>query len=227
MNTKQTDLAGRTLNPEDLPNPGVPFGRDTALVPNSSPMVGSGELMSRPRHSPSVGISRRTAIGRLVIGGAAALVAGDSVTALAQEGTPGAGTCVATAPPAEDGIGFASLLVGGVIHDMPSGPVEVRISRFTLAPDTIFEAAALPYPALMYIETGESACPGEAGRIVYNPDGSVLDEATENGVQYIPTGTTQYIPAGIADGAGNEGTGLMSSIVIEFVPVETDSTPTA
>nr|MBA2519793.1 hypothetical protein [Chloroflexia bacterium] len=138
------------------------------------------------------GLSRRAAISRLVIGGAAALVAGDRVTALAQDGTPSAGECVATAPPAEDGIGFASLLVGGIIHDMPTGPVEVRISRFTLAPDTIFDAASLPFPALMYIETGESACPGEAGRIVYNPDGSILDESTADGIQYIPTGTTQY-----------------------------------
>ena len=148
-------------------------------------------------------------------------------TALAQEATASAGECVATAPSAEDGVGFASLLVGGIVRDMPPGPVEIRISRFTLAPGTPFEAAAAPYPAFMYIETGESACPGEAGRIVYNPDGSILNESTEAGIQYIPTGTTQYIPAGIADGAGNEGTELMSSIVIEFVPVETDATPTA
>jgi len=30
-----------------------------------------------------------------------------------------------------------------------------------------------------------------------------------------------------ADGAGNEETGLMSSIIIEFVPVEQTATPTA
>jgi hypothetical protein len=56
---------------------------------------------------------------------------------------------VATAPPLEDGIGFAQLLVGGIVHDMPAGPVEVRISRLAMAPGTIIEPAASPYPALM------------------------------------------------------------------------------
>ena len=173
-----------------------------------------------------IGLSRRTAVVGMAAGAAAtALFARSPGHATAQQATPAAGQCVATAPAAQDGVGFASLLVGGIVRDMPPGRVEVRISRFTLAPGTLFEATALPYPALMYIETGESACPGEAGRIVYNPDGSILDESTEAGIQYIPTGTTQYIPAGIADGAGNEGTELMSSIVIEFVPVEGGATP--
>ena len=42
----------------------------------------------------------------------------------------------------------------------------------------------------------------------------------------MPTGTTQYIPANVSDGAGNKGTELMSSILIEFVPVQTGATPT-
>jgi hypothetical protein len=92
-------------------------------------------------------------------------------------------------------------------------------------PGVTVPAEAFPFPALMYIETGESACPGEAGRIVYAPDGSILDMAGESGTQYIPEGTTQYIPAGIPDGAGNEGTSLMSSLVISFAPAETDGTP--
>jgi hypothetical protein len=147
--------------------------------------------------------------------------------ATTQEATPAAGECVATAPTADaSGVGLASLLVGGIVRDMPAGPVEVRISRFTLEPGTPFEAVALPYPSLMYIETGASDCPGGARRIVYGPDGAILDETTGEGVQHIPTGTTQYIPASVPDGAGNEGTELMSSIVIEFVPVETGATPT-
>jgi hypothetical protein len=176
-------------------------------------------------------VSRRAAVSRLLIGGAAAaLVAHER--AAAQEATPEMGECVATAPPTQDGVGFVSLLVGGIIHDMPPGPVEIRLSRFTLEPGTPFPPAATPYPALMYIETGASDCPGGAGRIVYGPDGTVLDETTGDGVQHIPTGTTQYIPAGVPDGAGNEGDVLMSSFIIEFVPVgaETDAamgTPTA
>jgi hypothetical protein len=170
-------------------------------------------------------ISRRTAIGRLVVGGAAAALFAPAHAA-AQEATPTGGQCVATAPPTEEGVGFVSLLVGGIIHDMPSGPVEIRLSRFTLEPGTPFPASPLPYPALMYIETGASDCPGGAGRIVYGADGTILDETTGEGVQHIPTGTTQYIPAGVPDGAGNEGTELMSSFIIEFVPVEQTATPT-
>lgn len=189
-----------------------------------------------PRSLPSLlsrgalGVSRRAAVRRLVAGSSAALLAGSEfILAAAQEASPEAGQCVAMAPPAEDGVGFAMLLVGGIVHDMPAGPVEIRISRFTLEPGTPFPPSPLPYPALMYIETGASDCPGGAGRIVYAADGAILDETTGEGVQHIPTGTTQYIPAGVPDGAGNEGSELMSSLVIEFVPVETDaaSTPVA
>jgi hypothetical protein len=173
-------------------------------------------------------VSRRAALRRLVAGSGAALVAGHGLArAAAQEATPEAGQCVATAPPTEDGVGFATLLVGGIVHDMPAGPVEIRISRFTLEPGTPFPASPLPYPALMYIETGASDCPGGAGRIVYDADGAILDETTGDGVQHIPARTTQYIPAGVPDGAGNEGSELMSSIVIEFVPVADGGTPGA
>ena len=170
-------------------------------------------------------VSRRRVIGQLAIGGTAALLAQDHLAA--QEATPSAGQCVATAPPTEEGVGFVSLLVGGIIHDMPPGPVEIRLSRFTLEPGTPFPPGVSPYPSLMYIETGASDCPGGAGRIVYAADGTVLDETTGEGVQHIPTGTTQYIPAGVPDGAGNEGTELMSSFIIEFVSVEQPATPTA
>lgn len=186
---------------------------------------------------PRLGVSRRTVVVGMAAGAAAtgllacnrgpatsATVAPTAATT--QEGTPAAGECVATAPPADaSGVGLAPLLVGGIVRDMPTGPVEVRISRFTLKPGTPFDAAALPYPSLMYIETGASDCPGGAGRIVYGPDGAILDETTGEGVQHIPTGTTQYIPASVPDGAGNEGTELMSSILIEFVPVEPGATP--
>ena len=185
-----------------------------------------------------LGVSRRTALVGMAAGAAAtgllacnrgpatsATVAPTAATT--QEGTPAAGECVATAPAADtSGVGLASLLVGGIVRDMPPGPCEVRISRFTLKPGTPFDAAALPYPSLMYIETGASDCPGGAGRIVYAPDGAILNETTGEGVQHIPTGTTQYIPANVPDGAGNMGTDLMSSILIEFVPVKPGATPT-
>lgn len=172
------------------------------------------------------GVSRRTAVGRLVIGGAVAALLAPGHAA-AQEATPAAGQCVATAPPTEDGVGFASLLVGGIIHDMPPGPVEIRISRFTLEPGSSVPPATLPYPALMYIEAGESTCPGNPGKIMYGADGTVIYETTGEAASHVcPAGTTWYIPGGIEDAALNEGTELMSSLIIEFVPIAESGTPT-
>jgi hypothetical protein len=174
-------------------------------------------------------VDRRAAIAHMAAGSAAAIVAGTD-SARAQDATPGsAGSeCVATAPPLQDGIGFVQLLVGGIVHDMPSGPVEVRISRLAMAPGTLIEAAPTPHPALMYIETGVTACPGGAGRIGYAADGTVIEVTEADGVQYTPAGATQYIPANVPDGAGNEGDVLMSSIIIEFVPAASGAagTPT-
>lgn len=171
-------------------------------------------------------VSRRSVIGRVVFGGAAAALFAHGQAA-AQEATPTSDQCVATAPPAPEGIGFASLLVGGLVQDMPAGPVEVRISRFTLEPGSSVPPSTLPYPALMYIETGESTCPGNPGKIMYGADGSVMYETTGEADSHVcPAGTTWYIPGGIEDAAANEGTELMSSLIIEFVPVGGDATPT-
>ena len=60
---------------------------------------------------------------------------------------------------------------------------------------------------------------------VYGADGTVLETTTEDGVQYTSAGATQYVPANVPDGAGNEGDELMSSLIIEFVPVEDGGTP--
>ena len=171
-------------------------------------------------------VSRRTVIGRVVIGGAsAALFVGDSRTAQAQGATPPAGEYVATAPSLdESGIAFVPL-VRGVVRDMPPGLIEVRISRLAMEPGTVIEASASPHPTLMYMDTGTTACPGAAGRIVYAPDGAIIEESTGEGVQYSPAGSMQYIPAGIPDGPGNEETELMSSLIIEFVPVQQLATP--
>jgi hypothetical protein len=182
--------------------------------------------MNEQHHSQgSVGLSRRIAVSGIAMGATAALF-GRRLALGAQEATAAAGQCVATAPPADaSGIAFVPLLVGGIVPDMPAGPTEVRISRLAMAPGTVIEAYEVPYPALMYIETGITACPGDPGRIVYAPDGTVVEESTEAGVQYTSAGSTQYTPANVADGAGNEGTELMSSIIIEFVPVAAGATP--
>jgi hypothetical protein len=171
-------------------------------------------------------VSRRRVIGRLVIGGASAAILGQSQAA-AQEATPAAGECVATAPPTEDGIGLATLLAGGLVDDMPAGPVKVVIHRFTLEPGASVPPAASPNPSLMYIETGESTCPGNPGKRMYGADGMVMYETTGEAESHVcPAGTTWYIPGGIEDAALNEGNTLMSSLIIEFVPVEQSATPT-
>jgi hypothetical protein len=113
--------------------------------------------------SRTLGVSRRVAVRRLLAGGGAALIAGQGLTrGAAQEASPAAGQCVATAPPTEDGVGLATLLAGGIVHDMPAGPVKVGIYRFTLEPGTPFPPGVGPNPALMYIEIGASDCPGGA-----------------------------------------------------------------
>jgi hypothetical protein len=146
---------------------------------------------------------------------------------VSQVSTPAAGECVAMAPPAENGVGLATLLAGGVIHDMPAGPVKVGLYRFTLEPGASVPPATLPYPAFMYIETGESICPGNPGKLMYGADGTVMYESTGEAESHTcPTGTTWYIPGGVEDAALNEGTTLMSSLIIEFAPVEQDATPT-
>ena len=174
----------------------------------------------------SATLSRRAALVRLGAAGTAAAFLGRT-RAAAQEATPAvAGECVATAPPADaSGIGVVDLLIGGLVPDMPPGPVKVTIARFTLEPGALVEPAVDPNPAFMYIEAGESMCPGGPGRVVYNPDGSVLDVSTGDGFQRIPTGTTQYIPAGVPDGASNQGSTLMSSLVLIFEPAEAGATP--
>jgi hypothetical protein len=182
--------------------------------------------MNEPRNGPAtVGMSRRNAASSIAVGAVSAFFA-RQLPATAEEATPTADQCVVSAPPMdESGIAFVPLLVGGIVHDMPTGPVEVRLSRLAMAPGTTLAPEAFPYPSLMYIETGTTACPGGPGRIGYGPDGTIIVETTEEGIQYTPAGSTQYIPANVPDGAGNEGTELMSSIVIEFVPVAQSGTP--
>src|SRR5262245_55149178 len=116
------------------------------------------------------GMSRRTATGGIVAGvvGAATALVARGGRAGAQAATPATGECVATAPVLDaSGIAVVPLLVGGIVPDMPAGPVEVRITRLAMAPGTTIDAYAVPYPSLMYMETGTTACPGSAGRMGY------------------------------------------------------------
>jgi quercetin dioxygenase-like cupin family protein len=174
-------------------------------------------------------ISRRASVRRLIVGGGATVLAGRGLESVAaQESTPmAAGECVATAPPAQEGVGFTSLLVGGIVPDMPTGPVDVRLSRFTLEPGASIPSATLPYPSMAYVETGELTCPDNPGKLMYGPDGEVMYKTSGKAEWHTCTpGMTWYVPAGIADAAANEGNTLMSALFFEFVPVDQGATPT-
>jgi quercetin dioxygenase-like cupin family protein len=169
--------------------------------------------------------SRRATVRRLIVGGGAAVLASRSLDPVAAQEP--AGECVATAPPAEEGIGFAPLLVGGIIQDMPTGPVDVHISRFTLEPGAEVPMAPQPYAQLVYVETGGMTCPDNPGKLMYGPDGTVMYETTGGDEWHTCTpGMTWHVPAGIEDAAINEGSELMSALVLEFAPVEDTATPT-
>jgi hypothetical protein len=123
-------------------------------------------------------VTRRSAIGRLVIGGAAVLAGSRLESVAAQETASEGGECVAMAPVAQEGIGFASLLVGGIVRDMPTGPVDVHISRFTLEPGASVPSVPQPFSTLVYVETGGLTCPDNLGKLMYGPDGEVMYETT-------------------------------------------------
>jgi quercetin dioxygenase-like cupin family protein len=168
--------------------------------------------------------SRRATVRRLVIGGGAAVLAARRPDSVAAQAT---GECVAMAPVAQDGIGFAPLLVGGIVRSMPEGPVDVHISRFTLEPGASVPMAPQPYAQLVYVETGELTCPDNPGKLMYGPDGMVMYETTGGDEWHTCTpGMTWHVPAGIEDAAINEGSELMSALVLEFAPVEQTATPT-
>jgi hypothetical protein len=168
--------------------------------------------------------TRRATVRRLVVGGGAVVLAAGGPDLVAAQA---AGECVATAPAAQEGIGFSPLLVGGIVRDMPAGPVDVHISRFTLEPGASVPSVPQPYSTLVYVETGGLTCPDNLGKLMYGPDGTVMYETTGGDEWHTCTpGMTWYVPAGIADAAANEGNTLMSALFFEFVPVEETATPT-
>ncbi len=168
--------------------------------------------------------TRRATVRRLVVGGGAVVLAAGGPHRVAAQA---ADECVATAPAAQDGIGFAPLLVGGIVRAMPTGPVDVHISRFTLEPGARVPSVPQPYSTLVYVETGGLTCPDNLGKLMYGPDGTVMYETTGGDEWHTCTpGMTWHVPAGIEDAAINEGSELMSALVIELAPVEGAATPT-
>ena len=77
-----------------------------------------------------------------------------------------------------------------------------HLTRFTLELAVSVPPAAGPNPVLMYIETGESTCPGNPGKLMYGADGEVMYVTTGEAESHVcPASTTWCIPGGIEGAA--------------------------
>jgi hypothetical protein len=169
----------------------------------------------------SDGVSRREVLLRIGAGGAAvALFAHGIDVASAQDATPAA-SAEAGLPP---GVGFTPL-IPIPITDMPQEPFTLVLTRFTLEPGSSVPISSVAYPEILYTETGTVTCPGEEGRWVYGPDGSVT--ASGAGDLQVPAGSAIYHAPNALDGAGNEGTEPVLALIIDLVPTSSMATPEA
>ena len=107
-------------------------------------------------------VNRRTAVSRLIIGGAAAALFAPGHSA-AQDATPDSrGVRGHRTASRRSGIGSRQLLVGGIVHDMPPGPVEVRISRLAMAPGTTHRGRGRALPGPDVHGDGDYRLPGRS-----------------------------------------------------------------
>jgi hypothetical protein len=166
------------------------------------------------------GVSRRTVVGGSATGLAIALLARAAHPAAAQEATPAAEGGL---PP---GLSITDLIKGqgAAIGDMPPAPVSITMMRMTLEPGASSPPSSFPFPSLGYTESGTTTCPGEEGRVVYGPDGTV--QASGAGDLAVPAGSSIYTPANVADGARNDGTEPTTMLMINFIPAGEMGTPT-
>jgi quercetin dioxygenase-like cupin family protein len=179
--------------------------------------------MNTPRSDDSVapelaGVSRRTVVGRSATGLALALLARSFSQAAAQEATPAAEGGL------PEGMSVSPVLEAAVIADMPPAPVGITIFHMTLEPGAVTPISTFAFPSLGYTESGTTTCPGEEGRVVYGPDGTV--QASGAGDLPVPTGSSIYTPANVGDGARNDGTEPTTMLMIQFMPAGEMGTPT-
>jgi hypothetical protein len=164
----------------------------------------------------SDGVSRRLLLrigaGGLTLG----LLAHAPAAVSAQEGTP--------VPGMPEGV-TSETLITIPIRDMPTESFSLVLARLTLEPGAVIPASSLPYIDIVYVEEGSLICPGEEGRWVYAPDGSVT--ASGSGELPIPAGHAIYHAPNSVDGARNDGTEPVVSLTIDFIPDEMMATPTS
>lgn len=168
---------------------------------------------------PSVTLSRRQAVLQVGIGSVAlALVSRGFRAAHAQEATPPAGL-----PP---GVSVTPLISVPIpATDVPAGPITVSLTRVTLEPGSSVPPSSSPYPEIAYTESGTLTCPGGDGRWVYGPDGTVT--ASGAGDLTVPTGSAIYVQPNALDGARNDGTEMVSVLVVDLIPAKEMATPVA
>lgn len=168
---------------------------------------------------PSVTLSRRQAVLQVGIGSVAlALVSHGFRVAQAQEATPPAGL-----PP---GVSVTPLISVPIpATDVPAGPITVSLTRVTLEPGASIPESSAAYPEIAYTESGTLTCPGGDGRWVYGPDGTVT--ASGAGDLTVPTGSAIYVQPNALDGARNDGTEMVSVLVVDLIPAKEMATPVA
>ena len=164
------------------------------------------------------GVSRREVLIRAGAGGLGiALLAQAPNVARAQEGTP--------VPGMPEGVTQTTLIPIPIrLEDVPAEPFSLVLARLTLEPGAEIPASSLPFIDMAYIEEGELTCPGEEGRWVYAPDGSVTGSGA--GVLPVPTGHAIYHAPNSVDGARNDGSVPVVSLIVDFLPDSMMATPT-
>jgi quercetin dioxygenase-like cupin family protein len=173
-----------------------------------------------PVSSQSDGVSRRTVVGAGATGLALALLARSFSQAAAQEATPAAEGGM---PP---GVAATPLINAPIpAADVPSGGFTMSIARVTFEPGSSTPVSAADRARVAYVESGTLICPGEAPRFVIAADGTVTEYGAEDIT--INTGEAIYIPPNVPDGARNDGTELLSVLLVDLVPTEEMATPSA
>jgi hypothetical protein len=168
--------------------------------------------------SPESAVSRRTVLGVTITGAAITLLSHGVAAVSAQDATPAAEGGL------PEGMSVSPVLEAAVIADMPPAPVGITIFHMTLEPGAVTPISTFAFPSLGYTESGTTTCPGEEGRVVYGPDGTV--QASGAGDLPVPTGSSIYTPANVGDGARNDGTEPTTMLMIQFMPAGEMGTPT-
>jgi len=171
----------------------------------------------------SAGLSRRTVVGASATSLALALLARAYSPAAAQEATPEAQGGV---PP---GVNITALISAAPIDELPPAPVQLHVTRITLEPGVYFPPTPTPGPETVLVESGVLTCrcgaPGHPCSVL-RASGQREEQPIDQDFDLNP-GDVLLQPANVPDAAGNNGTELLSLLVIDIFPATGAATPTA